>query len=308
MKLISFVIPVYNNAETISLLHQKIENEITSNFPELDYEIVFVNDGSKDNSLEQIKKCRQEDPHVKIISFSRNFSQISAIMAGWQYAKGDAVINISADLQDPVEQCSKMIKEWLDGYNVVISVRETREDSFMNSFTSKIAYRLYKLSIPNMPVGGFDFGLLDRKAVTAINSMTQSYRCYQADMLWIGFKVKYLPYARLKREFGKSQYTFGKRLNRFITLYLSISYLPIKIMSAIGFCTALAGLCYAINITYGYFRFNLPFKGWAPIMISILMIGGMIMFMLGIIGQYIWRIYDVVQHKPHYIIAEQEGV
>jgi len=308
MKLISFVIPVYNNAETISLLHQKIQNEVTVNFPELDYEIVFVNDGSKDTSLEEIKKCRKEDSRVKIIAFSRNFSQISAIMAGWQYAKGDAIINISGDLQDPVEQCSKMIREWLEGYNVVISYREAREDSGINSITSKIAYHLYKLTIPNMPLGGFDFALLDRKAVTAINSLTQSFRSLQVDVLWIGFKVKYLPYVRLKREFGKSQWTFGKRLSKFIQIYLSISYLPIKIMSAVGFFTALAGLSYAINITYGYFKFNIPFKGWAPIMISLLMIGGTIMVMLGVIGQYVWRIYDVVQHKPHYIIAEQDGI
>jgi glycosyltransferase involved in cell wall biosynthesis len=308
MKLVSFVIPVYNNAETITLIHQKIRSEVSSNFPELNYEIIFVNDGSKDNSLEQIKKCRQEDPHVKIISFSRNFSQMSAILAGWQYSKGDAVINMSADLQDPVEQCSKMIKEWLDGYNVVLSVRETREDSFINTLTSKIAYRLYKLSIPNMPVGGFDFTLLDRKALAAINSLTNGFRCLQADVLWIGFKVKNLPYTRLKREFGKSQYTFLLRLNFFIKIYLSISYLPIRIMSAVGFFTALAGATYALSITYAYFMHNTPFNGWAPIMIIILIIGGMLMIMLGIIGEYIWRIYDAVQHKPEYIIAEQEGI
>lgn len=308
MKLVSFVIPVYNNEETISLMHQNIKKEITTRFPELDYEIIFVNDGSRDGSLEQIKKCRQEDQHVKIISFSRNFSQVSAIMAGLEHALGDVMINISADLQDPVEQCSKMIDEWLNGFNVVVSYREARSDSLLNTFTSNIAYRLYKLAIPNMPLGGFDFALLDKKAVKAINSLKESYRFFQSDVLWIGFKVKYLPYTRLKRQFGKSQYTFGRRLSRFINIYVSISYLPIKIMSAIGFFAAFAGLCYAINITYGYFKLNIPFKGWAPIMISILIMGGMNMVMVGVVGQYIWRIYDSVQRKPHYIIDEQEGL
>lgn len=308
MKLVSFAIPVYNNQESLKILHQNIKNEMTANFPDFNYEIVFVNDGSKDNSLKEIKECRASDPNVKYISLSRNFKHIGAINAGIQASKGDAVINMSADLQDPVEQCTKMIKEWLNGYEVVISYREARKDPVLTKVTSKIAYSLFKRELPNMPVGGFDFALLDRKAVNAYNSIQSNIRWFQGDVLRIGFKLKYIPYNRLERPFGKSQFTFRSRLRAFITLYLSISYLPIRLMSVAGFLTASWGFIYAIGIIFTYFAHHTPFKGWAPIMILLLIIGGMIMLMLGIIGEYIWRIYDEVKIKPPYIIAEQDGI
>jgi polyisoprenyl-phosphate glycosyltransferase len=229
---------------------------------------------------------------------------MAGILAGWKYATGDAVINISADLQDSPEQIAKMLEEWENNHEIVINYREKRHDAASSSFTSRIAYRLFRYSLPTLPPGGFDYALLDRKAMDAINSITEKNRFYQGDILWVGFTIKYLPYTRAKREHGKSGYNFVKRFGNFMTAFLNVSYFPIRLMSLIGFLTAVSGFLYSISILHAFFISKTPFNGWAPLMMLVLIIGGLLMIMVGIIGEYIWRIYDEVKHKPNYIIKE----
>lgn len=304
MKLISFVIPVYRNQGSIAGLHKSIREDFGSNFPDLSYEMIFVNDGSDDHSLDEIMKLREKDHGVKVVSFSRNFGQMSAILAGWHLAKGDAVINISADAQEPVELFTNMIREWLEGFEVVIGKRISRQDPLVKRFSSRIFYGLMKLSIPQIPIGGFDITLMDRKALDAINSFSERGRFYQANILWVGFNIKYVPYKRLKREHGSSQNTFSKMFRYTVNAYLNVSYFPIRFMSVFGMITALIGFLYAAIIVHAYFFDEVPFQGWAPIMVLLLIIGGMLMLMLGIIGEYIWRILDETKNRPHYIIKE----
>ena len=304
MKKISVVIPVYNNEGSLKILYDRLVSTIMGYNNTFTYELIFINDGSKDKSLSVLKLIQESDAGVVLINFSRNFGQMAGILAGWKYATGDAVINISADLQDPPEQIEKMLREWENKNEIVINYRESRDDEVSSALTSKLAYKLFRFSLPNLPPGGFDYALLDRKAMDAINSITEKNRFYQGDILWIGFTIKYLPYIRQKREHGKSAYNFVKRFGNFMTAFLNVSYFPIRLMSFIGFLTATTGFIYSLTILFAYYFHKTPFQGWAPIMMILLIVGGLLMIMLGIIGEYIWRIYDEVKYKPNYIIKD----
>jgi polyisoprenyl-phosphate glycosyltransferase len=302
-KLISICFAVYQNAGALTPLYKRTVAAIESNFPQYDLEMLFVNDGSKDGSLNELVQLKRatKDNRIKIISFSRNYGQMAAIRAGWHEAKGDAVINMAADLQDPPEQCVPMIKEWEKGSDVVISYRKSHKTSMFNKVTSRLFYRLL---LPNVPPGGFDFVLLGRNAMNAVNSIKERNSFYQYNILWIGFSVKFIPYEKAERTIGKSQYSLLKRFDNFMTAFINVSYLPLKLMSLIGIAFALVGFLYSLSIIRAYFFQRTPFQGWAPIMILLLIIGGLIMLMLGVLGEYIWRILDEVKKRPNYIIKD----
>jgi dolichol-phosphate mannosyltransferase len=302
MSHISICFAVYQNQGALTILHQQITEELTTNFPEDTYELLFVNDGSMDNSLNELIELNKKDNHVKIISFSRNFGQMAAILAGWENATGDVVINMAADLQDPPKQCTEMIKEWKAGNEIVISYRQSHGTSASKKLTSKL---FYKMMLPTAPPGGFDFALIDRKPMNAINSLKERNRFYQYDILWAGFKTKFIPYDKLERKIGKSQYNFFKRFRNFYSAFLNVSYFPLRLLTAIGGIVSVSGFLYAIDIVYAYVFQKTPFQGWAPIMIVLLIIGGLIMLMLGVVGEYIWRILDEVKGRPNYIIDKK---
>lgn len=304
MKKISVVIPVYNNEGSLKILYDRIVSAIKDYNNTFTYELIFINDGSKDSSFDILVNLKNNDYGVTIINFSRNFGQLAGILAGWKYATGDAVVTMSADLQDPPEQITLMLQEWENNHEVVVNYRELRNDGFLASITSRIAYKLFRYSIPNLPPGGFDYALVGRQAMNALNSFTEKYRFPQGDILWVGFNVKFLPYTRLEREHGKSGFTFMRRFGDFMAVFFSVSYFPIRIMSLIGFLTAASGFIFALSIFYAYLIHKTPFEGWAPIMMTLLIVGGLLMIMLGIIGEYIWRIYDEIKHRPNYIIKE----
>ena len=303
MSLISLCFAVYQNEGALTILYDRIVSAMESSFPYHTFEFLFVNDGSRDNSLNELigLKKNTKDDRIKIISFSRNFGQMAAILAGWKYAKGDAVINMAADLQDPPEQCIEMIKEWENGNEIVISYRNSHGTSLINKITSRL---VYKLLLPSVPRGGFDFALLGRKAMDAVNLNKERNRFYQFDILSVGFTVKFIPYDKQVRTIGKSQYNFIKRLGNFMVAFINVSYLPLRVMTFIGFLFAFIGFFYCINIVYSYLINEVPFEGWAPIMMLLLMIGGLIMVMLGILGEYVWRIFDEVKQRPQFIVEE----
>ena len=304
MALISVCFAVYQNEGSLVILYNDIVKHLENNFPGHDFEFIFVNDGSKDNSLAVLKdlKERTGDKRIKIISFSRNFGQMAAILAGWKYASGDAVINMAADLQDPPEQCIPMIKEWEAGNEIVISYRKSHRTSGLNKITSNI---FYKMLLPDVPPGGFDFALLGRKAMNVINDLKERNRFYQYDILWTGFNLKFIPYEKIERTIGKSQYNFIKRFGNFMVAFISVSYFPLRAMTFLGFSFSIAGFLYSLSILHAYFYQGTPFTGWAPIMILLLIIGGLIMLMLGILGEYIWRIYDEIKQRPVYIVDKE---
>jgi glycosyltransferase involved in cell wall biosynthesis len=299
MSLISVCFAVYQNAGSLRELHAAMTYELTTHFPNDTYELLFVNDGSKDNSLEVLRELKEKDPRIRIISFSRNFGQMAAILAGWEHASGDVVINMAADLQDPPTQVTAMLREWKAGNEVVISYRRSHATAWSKKVTSRL---FYKLMLPNVPPGGFDFALLDRRPMDAINSLKERHRFYQYDLLWVGFNVKFIPYDKLERSHGKSQYNFIKRFGNFYSAYLNVSYLPLRLLAAIGAVVSVSGFLYALDIVYAYFFSLTPFQGWAPIMIVLLILGGLIMLMLGVLGEYTWRILDEVKARPRYIV------
>jgi dolichol-phosphate mannosyltransferase len=306
MKKISFVIAVYHNENAVTLTYEKIKGVFTSELSQYDYEIVFVDDGSKDNSLTEVLALHKQDGRVKVLSFTRNFGQMAAMLAGFKTATGDAIINISADLQDPVDLIPQMIQHWQQGSEIVICHRVERADSVSSRFFSRLAYGLLRLAIPQIPPGGFDFVLIDRKAMDTFNSIEVRNRFFQGDLLWTGYRTSFIPYTRLKRTHGKSQYNFWKKLKNFADAILDASYLPIRLISLLGILTSLSGFLYMLDIIISWFFIGISAtKGWAPIMVTLLIVGGLIMLMLGIIGEYVWRIYDEVRRKPNYIIREK---
>ena len=302
MKRLSFVIPVYRNERAVSMTYEHIRQVCASGLTNYAYEIVFVDDGSDDGSLQELLAIRSRDPNVRVVSFTRNFGQMAAILAGLKQATGDVIVQLSADLQDPVSLVPQMIAEYERGSEVVVCHREHREDGLSSRMTSRALYAILRLSLPQIPAGGFDYILLDRKVVDAFNAVDVRNRFFQGDILWFGYKTTFIPYTRAKRAVGRSQYTFAKRLKNSLDAILDSSYLPIRFISLVGVLTAFVGFLYAIDIVYGRLRHDIPFTGWAPIMILILVIGGLLMLMLGIIGEYVWRIYDEVRGKPNYVV------
>ncbi len=301
---ISIVVAVYNNEGAISKTCENIHSIFLSELAEHEYEIICVDDGSKDGSLPELLSLRKKDSRVKVITFTRNFGQREAMLAGFEEAAGDAIINISADLQDPVELIPQMVDKWLGGAETVICYRANREDRLAVKILSSIAYRLLRISLPQIPTGGFDYVLMDRKVLDTFNSMDVKHRFFQGKLLWMGYTTSLIPYTRLKRTIGKSQYTFGKKLKFLIDALFDLSYFPIRFISLIGVIISMLGVLYSINIVFSWWQGKTPFSGWPPIMMLILLMGGMIMVMLGVIGEYVWRIYEEGRKRPNYIIRE----
>ena len=266
--------------------------------------MVFVNDGSRDASLEEMRALAASDPRVQAITFTRNFGQLAAIIAGYRHAQGDAVINMSADLQDPAELTVDMVRQWEAGCEVVVGYRQEREDSMLARLFSRLAYAAVRSGNRDVPAGGFDFVLMSRKALAQFLTLKGRNRFFQGDVLWAGFRTAFLPYTRRKRTIGRSQYTFSKKLKLFFDFTLDSSYLPIRLMSLCGGALALSGIVYAAVIVLARLLGGTPFTGWAPIMVVMLVTTGMLMLMLGVIGEYVWRILDEIKDKPLYVLDE----
>jgi dolichol-phosphate mannosyltransferase len=304
MPKLSFVIPVYRNERAVTLTYQKLRAMAEKDLPRYSREFVFVDDGSDDNSLAELLQLRSGDPDVRIVSFTRNFGQMAAIQAGLKTATGDLVLHLSADLQDPVELIPQLVREFEAGNELVVAYRQSREDQLSARLTSRIFYGIIRLSFPSIPPGGFDYVLMGRRVVDSFNQLEVRNRFFQGDLLWLGYKTTFIPYTRAKREIGRSQYNFWKRLKNSLDAILDSSYLPIRFISLLGVLTAFLGFAYALNIIYYRLMHGLAVTGWAPIMVVTLVIGGVLMVMLGIIGEYVWRIYDEVRRKPNYVVRD----
>ncbi len=304
MKKVSIVIPVYRNVKSLPELFIRISNVIDVECHQYEFEFIFVDDGSDDGSFDELLKFKLNRTNVVIIRFSRNFGQVAALTAGYRAATGEAVISLSADLQEPIEMIPQIIQEWNNGHDIVICYRKKRNDGFVRNVTSRIFYKLIKISNPLMPAGGFDFLLLGRKALDEFNKIRTKNRFFQGDVLWLGFDVKFLPYERAERKLGQSQWSLTRRMKYFTDGILNTAYWPIRLMSIIGVVCAILGFSYAGAVLYARLLNQTPFKGYAPIVILILIIGGFVMIMLGIIGEYICRIYDELKGNPSYVIKD----
>jgi dolichol-phosphate mannosyltransferase len=301
----SIVIPVYFNEGSLQETMAIINTEVITRNPGLRSEVIFVDDGSGDGSLQELLQIRAIHPDlVKVIKLTRNFGQVSALQAGFSYAKGSCVIAMAADSQDPAGLINEMLEAHLkEKYEIVAGQREGRDESYYRILTSKIFYKLIrKLSFPNMPQGGFDFVLLGRKVVELLLRNKEAHGFLQGQILWTGFKTKFLKYRRQKRKVGKSRWTFGKKLTYLIDGVMSYSFFPIRLISFLGMLFSLGGFLYALIVIVTKIFWGIAATGWAPLMVVILVIGGFQMLMLGIIGEYLWRSLAQQRNRDPYII------
>ena len=310
MKLISIVVPCYNEQEVFGETYKRL----TETFEQLDsskyqYEIIFVNDGSKDNTLEQIQDLIKIDTRIRGINFSRNFGHQIAITAGLDNCKGDAAVVIDADLQDPPSVILEMVKKWEEGYDVIFGKRNARAgESTFKLLTAKWFYRfINRLSDVDMPLDTGDFRLMDRNALDQFLSMRETYRFVRGMVAWIGFKQTFVEYDRESRFAGTTKYPLKKMLRLASDAILSFSNTPLKVATFVGFITSIIaffGILYSLYMRL--FTDNFV-EGWTLLMISVLLIGGIILLVLGIIGEYVGRIYGEIKQRPLYIIRDKLG-
>jgi glycosyltransferase involved in cell wall biosynthesis len=306
-RFVSVVVPVFRNAESLRQLYTELIDVAASRFRTCGLEIVFVDDGSDDDSWAVICALRDADPtHVSAHRLSRNFGQLSAMVAGYRLARGDAVISISADLQDPTELIGDMVERWLAGDDIVIANRAGRSDGSLSATTSRLAYWYARRSTPAIPEGGFDYFLMSRRGIDLLLQFKGRFRFLQGDILWLGLPTSFIPYVRRERPHGKSGYSFSKRLSNFTDLVIDSSYGPIKATSRAGFVVAILGFVYLFTIVGDWIAGGTPFSGWAPIMVTLLILGGLIMVILGVIAEYLWRIYDQVRERPMHVVLTSE--
>lgn len=301
----SIVIPVYCNELNVEPTFNKINEVVIKKNPHMKFEIIFVDDGSYDNSMQKLIDLKSSNEGlIKIIKFTRNFGQVNAIYAGYSRARGKCIVNISADLQDNPELINEMFRyHFEEKYPIVICTRSDREESFARRSTSKLFYAaMRKLSFQNMPAGGFDFLLIENRVKSLLLSNMEANAFWQGQILWTGYKVKFIAYTRQKRELGESKWTFSKKMKYLIDGVMGYSFLPIRIISILGILISLSGFLYAIFIVIAKFTGNVPFQGWAPLMIIVLLLSGFQMLMLGIIGEYLWRTLDEVRRRQAYVI------
>jgi len=300
----SIVIPIYYNEANIPHTLLRLRS-LVDLLPTTELEFIFVDDGSGDRSLHLLLEEQKVDLRMKVIRLSKNFGAGAAVQAGLRYATGDCVGIIAADLQDPPELFIEMIQHWQQGKKVVMAVRTKREDSVVSKTFSSVFYFLMdKMALPGYPKGGFDFVLLDRDVVQEVTQYSEKNTNIMSLIYWLGHDRVAIPYVRQERTYGKSMWTFGKKIKLFIDSFISFSYTPIRFISIVGIATALLSFCYGVFVFIGKITGKVEIEGWTTIMIAITFLLGMIMIMLGIIGEYLWRILDEIRNRPLYIIDE----
>lgn len=303
--LISVVVPIYNEANNIPVLYRRLKKVLSSINSK--HELIFINDGSSDNSLNLLKQIRKTDRKIKIVSFSRNFGHMQAIQAGLANTNGKKVVVMDADLQDPPEVITRMYQKSKDGYDVVYGVKKKRKENFLKRFLFSFFYFLLsKISKVEMPLDAGTFSLLDRKVVKILISLPEKNKFFSGLRSWAGYKQTGVVYERGKRIKGQS-----KSINRLIGLALdgliSFSFLPLRIASYLGFLFAGVSFVFIIFVIVGRVVFGLGIVGWASTLSIILLIGGVQLITLGIIGEYLGRIHEEVKNRPDYLITEKIG-
>ena len=302
--LLSVIIPIFNEEENIRLLHQRlcgVMQKIDSPF-----ELIFVNDDSKDNSMALIKLLANEHSNVKYVDFSRNFGHQIAVSAGIDVAKGDAVVIIDADLQDPPELIIEMHQKWKEGYEVVYAKRRARKgENFLKKFTAKMFYRiLNKITSFNIPLDTGDFRIIDRKIVEVLKSMPEQQKFLRGQISWAGYKQTYVEYDRDSRNAGETGYTYKKMIRFALDGITSFSDAPLKLASLMGFIVSGVAFLMILYALYARFISRDYVPGWTSLMLAVLFIGGIQLICIGMIGEYISRIANNIKNRPLYIVRE----
>lgn len=299
----SVVAPVYNEAETVPEFYRRV-SDVMEAVGET-WELVLIDDGSTDGSTEKIRELAEKDSRVRPVIFARNFGHQIAVTAGLDYARGAAVIIIDSDLQDPPEVIPDLIARWREGYEVVYAVRAEREgESWFKLWTASLFYRIiYKITDVKIPLDTGDFRLLDRKVVDVLKRMRERYRFLRGMSAWVGFKQVGVPYKRAARFAGSTKYPFQKMLKLAINAVTGFSYFPLQLATYVGFGAALLSILLipVVIIIRALTEFELA--GQATTLVAVLFLGGVQLISLGILGEYLGRVYDEVKGRPLYVVS-----
>ncbi|MGE7714532.1 dolichol-phosphate mannosyltransferase [Priestia megaterium] len=301
----SIVVPVYNEEEVIHETYRRL-TEVMHSTKEA-YELLFVNDGSRDRTVEIIKEYSEQDPAVVLLDFARNFGHQIAITAGMDYARGEAVVVIDADLQDPPELILEMIEKWKQGFDVVYAKRTKRKgETYFKKQTAAMFYRFLRaMTDIDIPLDTGDFRLLDRKVCNQMNSIQEKNRFVRGLVSWVGFKQIAVEYERDERLAGESKYPLKKMLKLSMDGITSFSYKPLKLASYAGVTLSGIGFIYLLVVLYLKLFTDSTITGWSSLIVIQLFFSGIILIILGMIGEYIGRIYDETKNRPLYIVREK---
>jgi len=301
---IAVIIPCYNEEDNVKAVYDRLTEVLNST--NYQYDLIFIDDGSKDNTLNELLKLYEKDHKVKIIAFSRNFGKEIALSAGLDYADADAVIPFDADLQDPPEVILNLLSKFEEGYDVVNAARSKREgETFLKKFTSKAFYRIInKLTNIEIPQDVGDFRLISKNALNAIKEIRERKRFMKGIFAWVGFKTTSVYYERAPRHAGKTKWNYLKLIDLAIEGITSFSTVPLRLASLLGIIVSLTAFLYAVWIIMSKLLYGNPVKGYPSMMVAILFLGGVQLITIGIIGEYVGRIYEEVKQRPLYIVKK----
>ncbi len=300
----SIIAPIFNEKDNLSELQRRVSEVMDSTGEP--WELLLIDDGSTDGSTDLIRKMAQNNPHIRPVIFARNFGHQVAVTAGLDYARGDAVVIIDADLQDPPELILEMAKKWKEGYEVVYAVRAEREgESWFKLWTASLFYRLiYRITDVKIPLDTGDFRLMDRKVVNVMNQMRERHRFLRGMSAWVGFKQIGVEYKRAARLAGETKYPFRKMFRLAVNAVTGFSYFPLQVATYFGFVSASLAILAIPVVIYLRVTGSQAFFGQASTLIATLFLGGVQLISLGILGEYIGRLYDEAKGRPLYITRE----
>ena len=303
----SVVVPAYNEEEVIGETYKRLTSVMKG--MEEPYEIIFVNDGSRDRTAEIIAGFCEKDPSVRLINFTRNFGHMPAITAGMDNVRGDAVFIIDADLQDPPELFPEMAARWREGYHVAYGKRTKRKgESWFKKITARFFYRfIRRLTTVDLPPDTGEFRLIDRKVCDAVSRLPERHRYIRGLVSWVGFKQIAVEYVREERFAGETKYPLRKMISFALDAITAFSYKPLKLATSLGFFLSLASFIYLIVVLYQRFFTQSAISGWASTIGAVLFSQGIVLMILGLMGEYIGRIYEEIKGRPSYIILEIVG-
>ena len=307
MKKISVIVPMYYEEKVAEECYNRLTN-VLKNIKDYEYEIIVINDGSKDKTLEILEKIAQNDENLKVISFTRNFGHQAAVTAGLKYVTGDAIVIIDADMQDPPELIPEMLKLWEDGNEIIYGKRKTREgETAFKLLTAKMFYNtLNALSDVEIPKDTGDFRLVDRKVVDTINLLPEHNKFLRGLFSWVGYKQTPFEYERKERFAGKTKYSLKKMLKLASDGIISFSNKPLKIVGGLGIISIIISICILIYALLSYiFKLNNLSSGWTSLMVAITFFAGVQLLSMWIMSEYIGRIYDETKQRPQYIIDKK---
>ena len=307
MPKLSIVIPVYYNAENLPPLYEDIKEKILDKMND-DVEIVMVDDGSGDDSYRVMLRLAMQDERIRLFKLSRNFGSDAAVLCGLVNSTGDCAVVKAADLQEPTEMILEMVEKWENGCNVVLAVREGREESKSQEFFADLYYAMTrKFALPNMPKKGFDVFLVDRRVIQVLGGMSEPNSALDGQLLWAGFKTGTVTYIRRERKIGKSRWTLKKKIRLVADTLFSFSTVPITCVTALGALSVVGSALWALDALISKLQGEIDVTGWTMMFIFQLLSFGIIMLTLGLLGAYLWRTFDASRRRPPYLIEIADG-